>query len=122
MTIGVAGFVGERLTEAREARGLMTMTSLADLLGVSTNAVSQYENNVCKPRHEVVLQMAKKLQLKEAFFFRELPDRVTNPIFWRSRHAATKGSRIVAQRKFGWIKTITDEYVKTYLDLPGLVR
>lgn len=97
------------------------MTSLADLLGVSTNAVSQYENNLCKPRHEVVLQMAKKLRLKEGFFFRPLPDRVPNPIFWRSRHAATKASRIVAQRKFGWIKTITDEYVKTYLDLPALV-
>lgn len=97
------------------------MTSLADLLGVSTNAVSQYENNLCKPRHEIVLEIGKKLQLKEAFFFRPVSARSPNPVFWRSRHAATKASRVVAQRKLNWVKTITDEYLKTYLDLPPLV-
>jgi Zn-dependent peptidase ImmA (M78 family)/transcriptional regulator with XRE-family HTH domain len=120
MTIGVAGFIGERLTEAREARGLMTMTSLADLLGVSTNAVSQYENNFCKPRHEMVLEMAKKLKLKEAFFFKPIENRIQNPVFWRSRHAATKASRVVAKRRLAWIKAITDDYLKHYLELPTL--
>jgi len=97
------------------------MTSLADLLGVSTNAVSQYENNLCKPRHEMVQEMAKKLKLKEAFFFQPVESADQNPVFWRSRHAATKASRVVAQRKLAWIKTISDEYLKQYLDLPTLV-
>src|SRR5712692_1328525 len=99
MPIGVAGFIGERLTEAREARGIMTMTSLADQLGVSTNAISQYENNLCKPRSEMVLEIAKHLKLKEAFFFKPFPIRGTNPIFWRSRHAATKAYRVKAERR-----------------------
>lgn len=120
MTVGVAGFIGERLTEAREARSIMTKSALADLLGVSVNAVSQYENNICKPRHEMVSQMAKQLRVKEAFFFRPVVNNPSNPIFWRSRHAATKASRVVAERRFGWAKSVT-EYLKTYLDFPELI-
>ena len=97
------------------------MTSLADQLGVSTNAISQYENNLCKPRSEMVLEIAKHLKLKEAFFFKPFPIRGTNPIFWRSRHAATKANRVKAERRLGWVKTITDEYLKSFLDLPPLL-
>lgn len=120
MTIGVSGFVGERLTEAREARGIMTKSALADLLGVSVNAISQYENNVCKPRHEMVTQITKQLRIKEAFFFKPLFHKIVNPVFWRSRHAATKSSRVVAERKLNWAKAIAEEYLKTYLDLPAI--
>lgn len=122
MTVGVTGFVGERLTEAREARGVMTRTSLADLLQVvSAEAIRQYENNICNPRADVVSVMAEKLGVKEAFFFRPLPKKERNPIFWRSRHAATKADRVVAERKFSWAKCICDEYLKSYLDMPALV-
>src|SRR6266571_1603535 len=120
MTIGVSGFVGERLTEAREARGIMTKSALADLLDISVNAVSQYENNVCKPRHEMVSRIANQLRIKEAFFFKPLPYKVSNPVFWRSRHAATKSSRVVAERKLNWAKSIADDYLKQYLELPSM--
>ncbi len=122
MTVGVTGFVGERLTEAREARGIMTKTALADLLEVvSVAAISQYENNICNPRPEIVTLLTKQLKVKEAFFFRPIPDRVPNPIFWRSRHAATKADRIVAERRLTWAKSISDEYLKSYIDMPALV-
>jgi Zn-dependent peptidase ImmA (M78 family)/transcriptional regulator with XRE-family HTH domain len=120
MTVGVTGFVGERLTEAREARGIMSKSALADLLDVSSNAISQYENNTCKPRYEVLSQIADLLKVKESFFFRPLLPAPENPIFWRSRHAATKASRVVAKRKFNWAKSIADEYLKSYLDFPEL--
>jgi transcriptional regulator with XRE-family HTH domain len=67
LTIGVEGFVGERLTEAREARGIMTKSALADLLELSVKAVSHYENNIMKPRHETVSRMSQQLRVKEAF-------------------------------------------------------
>jgi Zn-dependent peptidase ImmA (M78 family)/transcriptional regulator with XRE-family HTH domain len=122
MTVGVTGFVGERLTEAREARGIMTKTALADLLEVvSVAAISQYENNVCNPRSEIVSLMANELKVKEAFFFKPINKGEPNPIFWRSRHAATKASRTVAERRLAWAKTISDEYLKSYLDLPALI-
>lgn len=120
MTVGVAGFIGERLTEAREARGIMTKSALADLLGLSVKAVSQYENNVCNPRQEMVLQIATLLKVKESFFFRPISLTAANPIFWRSRHAASKASRVVAKRRLNWATSISDEYLKSYLDLPEL--
>jgi Zn-dependent peptidase ImmA (M78 family)/transcriptional regulator with XRE-family HTH domain len=121
MKVGASGFIGERLTEAREARGIMSKSALAELLDLSSNAISQYENNVCKPRYEVLSQIAGLLKVKESFFFRPLTPQHENPIFWRSRHAATKASRVVAKRKFNWAKSISDEYLKTYLDFPELV-
>jgi Zn-dependent peptidase ImmA (M78 family) len=120
MTVGVTGFIGERLTEAREARGIMTKSALADLLDISVMSVSQYENNVCKPRAEMVTRIAQQVRVKEAFFFKPLPNKIISPIFWRSRHSATKASRVVAERKMNWAKAIADEYLKTYLDLPAL--
>ena len=44
--IGTPGFVGERLTEARQARGL-TGTSLAEILSVRPGSISQYEHGSC---------------------------------------------------------------------------
>jgi Zn-dependent peptidase ImmA (M78 family)/transcriptional regulator with XRE-family HTH domain len=120
LTIGVTGFVGERLTEAREARGIMTKSALADLLDLSVKTVGQYEGNISKPRHEIVLRMASQLRVKETFFFTPLPQQVSNPVFWRSRHAATKSSRAVAERKMNWAKSIADEYLRQYLELPTL--
>jgi Zn-dependent peptidase ImmA (M78 family)/transcriptional regulator with XRE-family HTH domain len=121
MTVGVSGFIGERLTEAREARGIITKSALAELLEVSVNAISQYENNICNPRHEMVSEIVDLLKVKESFFFRPITPTTPNPIFWRSRHAATKASRVVAERKFSWAKSISDEYLKAYLDFPELV-
>jgi Zn-dependent peptidase ImmA (M78 family)/transcriptional regulator with XRE-family HTH domain len=118
MTVGVAGFIGERLTEAREARSIMTKSALADLLNLSVKAVSQYENNICNPRQEVVTELARLLKVKESFFFRPVDNRVSTPVFWRSRHAATKASRVAAERRLNWAKSICDEYLKAYLDLP----
>ena len=120
MTVGVAGFIGERLTEAREARGIMTKSALADLLNLSVKAVSQYENNICNPRKEVVTELSRLLNVKESFFFRPVSISATHPVFWRSRHAATKASRVVAERRLNWAKSISDEYIKSYLDLPEL--
>ena len=120
MTIGVEGFVGERLTEVREARGIMTKSALAELLDLSVKAVGQYENNMMKPRHETVSRMAQQLRVKDSFFFMPLPRRISNPVFWRSRHAATNSSRTIAERKLNWAKTISDEYLKQYLELPPL--
>jgi len=112
VTVKTSKFVGERLTEAREAYGVMTKSSLADLLDISISAASQYENNICNPRPELVSLMAKKLNVKEAFFFKPVLSLSPNPIFWRSRHSATKTSRTIAERRFGWAKSITDEYLK----------
>lgn len=121
MTIGVNGFIGERLIEAREARGIMTQSSLAEQLSMSNNTVNSYERNKSKPRPETIADIAEHLKVKEVFFFMPLAQKVSNTIFWRSRHITTKERRIVAERKFGWSKWLIDEYLKSFMDMPQLV-
>jgi predicted transcriptional regulator len=53
MKPGTPGFVGARLKEAREARFLSAI-ALADLVGVSRQAISLYENGAKTPGPEVM--------------------------------------------------------------------
>jgi Zn-dependent peptidase ImmA (M78 family)/transcriptional regulator with XRE-family HTH domain len=120
MTVGVEGFIGERLTEAREARGILTMSTFADMLEVSRNAVSLYEMNKAKPRPELLSKMADKLGVKESYFFLPLDTQNRHTVFQRSRHALTKHHRTIAERRFGWTKYLIDVYLKSFIEMPPL--
>jgi Zn-dependent peptidase ImmA (M78 family)/DNA-binding XRE family transcriptional regulator len=117
MPLGTTGFVRERLIEAREARGL-TNASLAELLGVSTTAISQYEHGRVSPRPEVMSMIAEKLNLPVSFFLRPITsEQEETALFWRSMSSATKSARTKAKRRFGWLKDIV-AYLKEHLDFP----
>jgi Zn-dependent peptidase ImmA (M78 family)/transcriptional regulator with XRE-family HTH domain len=117
MPTGTPGFVKERLVEAREARGL-TNASLAELLGVSTTAISQYEHGRVSPRPEVMTTIADKLNLPLSFFLRPITsEELEGTLFWRSMSSTTKAARTKAKRRFKWLKEIV-AYLKEYLDLP----
>ena len=122
MTIGVSGFVGKRLTEARLARGWLTQKALAEYLQSFTNVTNAtihgYENGTVNPRAEKVSELADALKVKESYFFTPLPSD-SYPIFWRSTHTTTRDKRAIAQAKFSWTKLI-DSYLKQYLDMPAL--
>ena len=62
------GFVGERLTEVREARGF-NQTELAGLLGVKRASISHYERNQRSPDGEIITRLCQILGVPEAFFF-----------------------------------------------------
>lgn len=118
MTIGTTGFVGQRLIEGREARGL-TNASFAELLDVvSPQAISQYERGKVSPRPEIMELIAQKLNLPERFFLRPIDEPESREtFFWRSLSSATKAARMKGKRRFGWLKEIVN-YVKADLDLP----
>jgi Zn-dependent peptidase ImmA (M78 family)/DNA-binding XRE family transcriptional regulator len=118
MKPGTPGFVGARLREAREARWL-TATSLADLLGVTRSAVSQYENDVQSPRPDVMKRICDCLNLPLHFFLRPLEE-LPKPIsFYRSMSAATKAARIRAERRREWLRDIV-LFLTEYVVLPTL--
>ena len=68
MRAGTPGFVGARLREGREARGL-TAIALSEILGVSRQAVSQYENSQQTPRPEIMLKIEQVLGLPLGLLF-----------------------------------------------------
>jgi Zn-dependent peptidase ImmA (M78 family)/DNA-binding XRE family transcriptional regulator len=118
MRIGTPGFVGARLVEAREARGL-TATSLAELIGINSQNISQYERGKQSPSPEIMDKICEKLNLDKRFFLRPPRDHQTDRIHFRSMSAATKSARVKAIRRFGWLKEIV-WYQREHLELPRL--
>src|SRR5688500_7643547 len=114
----MTGFVAGRLRQAREARGL-SLVALADLAGVSSAAISQYEKGQHTPRPETFELLAKRLNLPPTFFLR--PEVITpveqHRLFYRSMSSATKQARTRAGRRLEWFKEIVG-YFEQFFDLP----
>ena len=83
------GFSANRLTTARQCRGL-TMKALADALGVSQPAVTAYEQGIKKPEPSRIDDIARILDFPRGYFFGpdfdEIPD---SAISFRARRALT---------------------------------
>jgi len=118
MTVGTPGFVGERLTEARQAFGL-TKVALAEMLGVSSAAVSQYENGPQSPRSDVMERLCEKLGFPRAFFLRPSINDDESPVFWRSNASATQMARERSTPRLRWLKEIRS-YHDEFFDFPKL--
>ncbi|MBI5970984.1 MAG: helix-turn-helix transcriptional regulator, partial [Deltaproteobacteria bacterium] len=116
MRPGTPGFIGARLKEARESRGMAAIT-LADLLGVSRQAISQYENSTQSPRPEIMERIVKLLQLPHHFFRRPAMLNTEAVIFYRSMSAATKTERLRAGKRYSWLKDIV-KYLQEFVQLP----
>jgi Zn-dependent peptidase ImmA (M78 family)/DNA-binding XRE family transcriptional regulator len=105
MRIGTPGFSGQRLREAREARGLPVI-SLSELANVSAQAIYQYESGRRSPSPDVLEKIALAVNLPPAFFL--LPERPETgvPLFYRSMSTATKGARNRAEHRLRWLRDI----------------
>lgn len=118
MKLGTPGFVGARLREAREARGL-SGASLADMLGVSRQAIALYENDERSPSPEMVGRMSTALNLPQPFFLRPVVEDHATTIFFRSRVSATKNARKKARTRRKWLDEIT-QYIAQSIELPSV--
>ena len=116
MKLGTPGFVGASLREAREARGI-TAIALAEDLGISRAAVSQYEADQQSPRPEVMEQIAARLRLPLRFFMQKHAPDVDSLIFWRSVSTATKSARTRVRRRLKWLRSIAI-YLREYVEFP----
>lgn len=118
MSVIAQGFVGARLTEARKARGI-SATDLADMVGVSVQSISKYENDRQSPKLDVVHSLATILKFPRDYFLRPLAAQDERPIFWRARLSAPPVARDRAEVRLEWMKEIVD-YLASYFDLPKL--
>jgi Zn-dependent peptidase ImmA (M78 family)/transcriptional regulator with XRE-family HTH domain len=103
----VPGFVGEKLVEARQARGL-TQIGLADLIGVTNSQVSKYEKEDQAPSPEAFEKIYTVLNIPSGYFLKERKRAVdkTSSFFYRSMQSKTKTQRLRAQSKFIWLQDI----------------
>jgi Zn-dependent peptidase ImmA (M78 family)/DNA-binding XRE family transcriptional regulator len=115
MKVGTAGFIGERLREAREARGL-TAISLASIVGTSRAAISQYEQGVQSPRPEVMEKICKTLRMPDSFFV-AAREKYDGAIYWRSLASTQKLARQAAEVRLDWFQDIVN-YSKEFVEYP----
>ena len=110
------GFVGARLREARDVRGL-TAVSLSEIAGVSPTAISQYENDRATPSPQVMKDIAQKVNLPEHFFLLPKRQGLDSTIFYRSMSSATKGARSRAEFRVRWLQDIVG-YLAEFVGFP----
>lgn len=118
MRPGTAGFVGARLIEAREARGV-TASSLAEMIGVTRQAVSKYENGKQTPDPEVFDRISSVLNVPRGFFTKVERRVDTSTIYYRSMSSATKTARTQVERRLWWLHDLASA-LETHLELPDI--
>lgn len=118
MKTGSPGFIGARLKEARQARGL-TAAALAEIIGVTRSAVSHYERGEQSPRPDVMRNIEETLNLPPQFFWRIPAKHRVRNLFWRSLSAATKCARTMAESRYLWLEDIV-EYIREFVDFPSV--
>lgn len=118
MPVGVEGFQKERLTQARQARGL-TAISLADMAGLGQATISQYEKGTQNPRQENLDKLAGLLNVPSSFFLQSVSIEKPERLFYRSMSAATKNSRARAEARYEWALEMMD-YLLEFFDFPEI--
>ena len=118
MSVGTPNFIGERLTEAREARGL-NMSQVAELVGVTRAAISIYEKGQSSPQYNVLASLSKVLNVPTSYFLKE--KEISGPalLFYRSMANTRKSDRKRAERKYNWLREITS-YLKSFVGFPDV--
>ena len=84
---------GEKLLELRDARGV-TQEELAEVIGVTRHAVINYERRGAKPRHGVLVEIARFFEVSEEY--------LTNPNIEDPGHKADQAPFVEKVRdKYG---------------------
>ncbi len=115
---GKVGFIGDRLREAREARGL-SGSAVAELLGLNRGSAGKYERGDVFPSPEVVARLSDLLRVPPSFFFKDKRTAARDILFYRSMSGNTKSDRLKAERKYEWLKEVA-AYVKGYVRIPAI--
>jgi Zn-dependent peptidase ImmA (M78 family)/DNA-binding XRE family transcriptional regulator len=111
--------IPERIKEAREARGF-TLDAFADALGVSRQAVAQYETGIIIPSGEVMGRIVS-LTDQPLSFFTMLPAgrSAIATAFWRSLKRMEQHHRRRIMRRLQWASDVTC-LLERFIELPAV--
>lgn len=110
--------VPERIKEAREAKGY-TRETFAEALGVTVQAIGQYETGLCAPGPEVMKSIIGLSEQPPVFFTvqrQRIAERTGMP-FWRSLERMKRPDRLRVARRLEWCADIV-RYVEQFIELP----
>jgi Zn-dependent peptidase ImmA (M78 family)/transcriptional regulator with XRE-family HTH domain len=112
--------IPERIKEAREAKGL-TREAFADALGITFQAVGQYEVGQHGPGSEVMAKIISLTGQPPVFFCASRPavrERFGVP-FWRSLARMSRVDRLKIARRLEWSADIV-AYIERFIELPKI--
>jgi Zn-dependent peptidase ImmA (M78 family)/transcriptional regulator with XRE-family HTH domain len=108
--------VPERIKEAREARGY-TREAFAEALGVTAQAVAQYEVGQHSPGPEIMGKIIAVTGQSPAFFSADRPRERFGTPYWRSLARMSRSDRLRIARRLEWSADIVS-YVERFIELP----
>jgi Zn-dependent peptidase ImmA (M78 family)/transcriptional regulator with XRE-family HTH domain len=102
-------FLGGRLTQARELRGLLKQ-QLAEQVGLTPAAIGQFERGAARPSATTVSRLAFVLKVPVDFFAHDRPIQVPleREVHFRSLRAMTKRQRSEALARLGLLMELVD--------------
>jgi Zn-dependent peptidase ImmA (M78 family)/transcriptional regulator with XRE-family HTH domain len=115
MAKGIQAFSGERLEEARLARGL-TQTSLAQLVDRDSSTISAWEGGRQNPDWDSVARIANALRVRPSLFLREFGGQPA-AYFFRSNASVTLGLQKKSKARLKWAQSVASELVE-WIDFP----
>lgn len=115
----VKNFNGQRLRQARLYNGL-SINDLAEILGVTKQAISQYETQNVTPEFEKMRILTEKLKFPSSYFFqKDIYDVNTKTTYFRALLSANKNARLQQQVKLKHLAIIY-QVLNKYLEFPTL--
>lgn len=110
-------FLVKKLTARRNFLGL-TKKDLAEKIGITPQAISQYEIGQTTPSDDIIIKISNILRVSSRFFFLEtrFKDEKINP-FFRSFASATKQEREKVLRYNDYIQEFLDIF-SNYINFP----
>lgn len=111
-------FNPKRLREARLIRGL-TIKDLADKIGITKQAISQFELGEHTPKPETMMAIINTLQFPKNFFYKDFKEQYVGNTFFRANATATKKSKEMQYNKSMLAGYIYD-YLSDYIEFPEL--
>ena len=115
------GIVASRLREGRVARG-MSLAELSEKVGVSSQAISQYELGTSTPSSAIFMNIVRVLDFPSTFFYKEnttTPNIGNSATYFRGSKNNTKKLKEAFNIRINWIEETT-LMLLNYLELPNL--
>ncbi|WP_297437267.1 XRE family transcriptional regulator [uncultured Clostridium sp.] len=108
-----------KIKEARIARS-MSLSELSKQIGVSSQAISQYELGLSNPSFNIMLKIINVLDFPINFFSNNINiEEKKNIVYFRSNKNITQKLKKACEVRINWIDS-TYEFIEQYFKLPTL--
>ncbi|MGN7300331.1 helix-turn-helix domain-containing protein [Ferdinandcohnia sp. SAFN-114] len=111
-------FSPKRLKEARMSRG-MTITELAEKVGVTKQAISQYELGQSSPKAETLMYLVNTLDFPKVYFYGQDEEEATGNTFFRASSRTSQKLKEMQRIRVKWVAKI-HSYLEQFIDFPKL--